>query len=109
VKFCADRIATNNDDCWPISAIGNLMFLEKTVNRIKGEKLLGTEVPKLYSSGEILADEQRLIEQYLVSPEVSQIVGDSVTTAESYHEFCNLRAEEIGEKISTNLRLSGSR
>ena len=41
VKFCADRIAANNDDGWPISAIGNLMFLEKTVNRIKGEKLSG--------------------------------------------------------------------
>lgn len=109
VKFCADRIATNNDDGWPISAIGNLMFLEKTVNRIKGEKLLGTEVPKLYASGDILADERRLIGQYLVSPEVSQIVEESVTTAESYHEFCNMRAEEIGEKISTNLRLSGSR
>lgn len=106
VKFCADLIAQSEDNAgWPISAVGNLMLLPKTINRIKGAKLLGPEVSKLLSSSEITEDEATRIGKYLIRPNVAEITAESVKDRDEFIQFCEGRGSAVLEKITANLGL----
>lgn len=106
VKFCADLISQSEDTSgWPISAVGNLMLLPKTINRIKGAKLLGPEVSKLLSTSEISDDEATRIGKYLIQPNVADITVDSVKDRDEFIQFCEGRGAAILEQIIANLGL----
>lgn len=106
VKFCADLISQSEDTSgWPISAVGNLMLLPKTINRIKGAKLLGPEVSKLLSNSEISDDEATRIGKYLIQPNVADITVDSVKDRDEFIQFCEGRGAAILEQIIANLGL----
>jgi hypothetical protein len=106
VKFCADLIGESDDPSgWPISAVGNLMLLPKTINRIKGAKLLGPELEKLLKSGDVSKDEALTIGKYLIQPKVEDITADSVKNKEEFLEFCQLRSGAVLAQILTNLKL----
>jgi hypothetical protein len=110
VKFCADLISESDDSSgWPISAVGNLMLLPKTINRIKGAKLLGPELEKLLGSGDVSQDEALRIGKYLIQPTVEKITADSVKDKEEFLAFCQLRSSAILSQIVVNLKLQDAK
>jgi hypothetical protein len=107
VKFCSDLIEESEDSSgWPISAVGNLMLLPKTINRIKGSKLLGPEIEKLLESGDVSQDEVSRIAKYLIEPSIQEITVESVKDKDAFIDFCQKRSSAILNQIQINLKLS---
>ncbi len=106
VSYCARLIADAEDEQgWPISAIGNLMLLPKAINRIKGEKLLGPEIARLSEQGDLQSHEEEHIQNYLLVPAISEIVADRVLNESDYRRFCGDRSAMILEKLCQNMGL----
>lgn len=105
VKYCTESIERDKDEGWPISALGNLMILPKTINRIKQAKLIGDELPKLLEKSVINRAEMEEIQKYLIQPDFTTITELSKIDGHMFADFCRTRAEFIGETVASNLGL----
>ena len=84
-------------------------LLPKTINRWKGAKLLGPELEKLLSSGDVSQDEASRIGKYLIQPTIEEITADSVKDKEEFLAFCQLRSSAILSQIVVNLKLQDAK
>jgi hypothetical protein len=82
------------------------MLLPKTINRIKGSKLLGPEIEKLLESGDVSQDEVSRIAKYLIEPSIQEITVESVKDKDAFIDFCQKRSSAILNQIQINLKLS---
>ena len=106
VKTCKLLIEQSDDqEGWPISAPGNLMYLPKPINRIKGKNLLGPEVKKLSESGRLEDHEERDLQTYLMVPQIEDIVASRVSDKTSFVTFCEARSAVMVQRIMENMNL----
>ena len=86
--------ATNSEDGWPISAVGNLAILPVEINRKKGSQMLGDYLASDTSSG-MTASMVKNLQKYVYSPDVEQIVSSRVLSKKEYETFCKERFEAL--------------
>ena len=93
------------EEGWPISALGNLTLLPKSLNRIKGKHMLGDYIPRLKVENEISVSEIEKIQNYLIVPGIDDIKLTSLGSKSDYETFCRDRMSAIANQIVLNLNL----
>jgi len=106
VAVISERIAElKEEEGWPISALGNLTLLPKTLNRIKGKNTLGDYLPSLAGAEEISKSDLEKIQNYLLTPDFLAVTRTSLASREFYLAFCRERMAKISDEIANNLNL----
>jgi hypothetical protein len=108
VAYLAETIKNSpeKEEGWPISTLGNLMLIPKDLNRIKGRNLLGDFLPPLILSSEIDQTVLNKTQNYLGTPDWSEVKKVQNFSKDDYVNFCRSRAESLIEEIIQVLSLS---
>lgn len=103
VAFLKQMIADGNLEGLPMAAVGNLMLLPKSINRIKRENLLGDHV--LGSAREISQHEIDQLQRFLISPDLAEVSKASAVDPDAFRSFCQSRAESMINHLVGVLKL----
>ena len=103
VKVLTDLIqASESKEGWPISAIGNLTILTSSVNSKKLEKMLG-DFKKIANVEEVTPAQWSRIQEWLIYPQVEEILQRSDLTKAEFIDFCEDRFKRIKAQLLRNL------
>ena len=105
VDYLSKLIEKTGGEGWPISTLGNIMLLPKTLNQIKGKNLLGDFMPGELHSGQLTMDVADKIQTYLLVPDWQSVLDEPRISHADYLEFCRRRGDAIADSIVKVLKL----
>lgn len=98
VKVLSDAInATSPVEGWPISHVGNLCLLPQEINEKKGEMMLGDFLAK--PDIELSMSQARHLNNYVITPEPSELTMPNEFGKSDYLEFCRERFNKQTELL----------
>lgn len=102
VAKLVDRIERDDsDEGWPMSAVGNLCILPASLNRIKGETMLGDYLNSLES--EKNPDELKKIQEWVISPLLDDLKLSDELDKEHFQRFCRARMEPMISRLVVSI------
>lgn len=101
VKLLADRIGVQGENAegWPISAVGNLAFISKSINTKKGTRTLKDYYESIDASTDEGANTRKTIQRFSLVDDPTLYGADESWGHDEYIAFVKMRNEKIRELL----------